>query len=574
MLNSGLTTWDFQIYGGKDVNITLDYGISDACKTNNVGNSCSSPLVLTESISAISKALPSDQWLLSVDEAKDISAMECNYKITVDTFDPPTNRPKGQLKKIVKQRLTRNFNPATCDVKASTVQDLGAEALITDNSVKTGYIAIRSAPAITARPPPTEKTLQGCNMKCSDPTVISKLMADYNRTSGPNSKIIRVKKASTPTETACDYLMDMVIRDAQGRTKTIETARRLEITKVGTSCSFDFKTMGDSDSAFYIQDNTPEQPDKIGFASSYTNFMGTLNKGLNDFMDSIYTTDTFDKPNKKLTASELKVKNTIVFSQPRYLDDPLVGTNKQCSDPDIVQLLEKGVQKLMDQGGWSTLSSNGILRAYADTSNDRDYKYKVCITQYEYVGKAGSTAAGQTGTGVAGLAFRNDSAGKLEAYVQRFNPPSIDTTIPTIKEIRDMQAQKVQLEQKAVADAAAALAAQQAAGGFKTVQGCGFTPNKKVVRETVEKYLRDRANAQPNKEWDSMSYTFKKWGYDDATNTVFYNYTINLSYWWGPLTRDGTGGFVFTKGLCSPLVIESAAPADASKAPNNFVEVA
>lgn len=336
LLKPGTMTWDFETYGGEEINMTLDYGLSQSCKTNNVGNSCSSSLVINAAVPELPKAMAAGQWITSVDEVKDVSDTTCLYKANVDTFNPDTNRPLGRVKKILQANVARDFDPATCKVAISTVSDLGLEtAMAATDTRRTGYRTLTPASTMPARPPPTEKTLEGCSVKCSNPAVQSRLIYQYNKSTGPNSKIIRVKKASTPSPTACDFLMDMVIRDSQGNTKLVETNRRMNVRKVGTTCDFDYVSLDSSDTGWYIQDNTPETAERIGFTSAIQDFMKSTNDALTRYMDGVSTANQ---------TSDTNVRAEITKQQEAQKEEAS----------------ERALQSARTAGGMKTLSQCGL----------------------------------------------------------------------------------------------------------------------------------------------------------------------------------------------------------------------
>jgi hypothetical protein len=226
----------------------------------------------------------------------------------------------------------------------------------------------------------------------------------YNKSSGANSKIIRVKKASTPTPLSCDFLMDMVIRDAQGNTRMMETSRRMNVRKVGTTCDFDYVSLENSNTGFFIQENSPETAEQVSFSSAVQSFMKATNDALGRYMDGVSSANQVSDKNVRDTMTreqnaQQEEASARALATARTADG--MRTLSQCSiaanSRTILDIIERMIREILRRDPLNAADfSAGTVAirfdkwGYDNTTNTVILDYNVSLTrrwrQFRHIG--------------------------------------------------------------------------------------------------------------------------------------------------------------------------------------------
>lgn len=300
----------------KDVNFVPTL---DRCKDLPISlKRCQNPNTIDAMMNMYTKTQANTVRVKSIIGAQNLSSNTCGVSWSEVNYDPNTNVESAPTNKSGIFTFTQDKSNDAC---AYNLQKFDAAS---------GQTTIKALDTPISRPLPlpNETTLQGCQNKCSDPALVTKMINAFNNQPNNPNRILSVRKAFTSNALRCDLEADVYVK----ATKKTEVQRiRFDMAKDGGSCVFNVAKVGDAVSGTFIQANTPA----LGASVNTSDFIISQAQGVLKSVESklggivSQMTGYLGKANTSFEKSLADVGQI----------QTLGNCPKKCSDPDILEAI-------------------------------------------------------------------------------------------------------------------------------------------------------------------------------------------------------------------------------------------
>lgn len=205
---------------------------------------CSMESSVNAMMAMYTKNLSANVRIKSIDAIENTTPSICTVRWTEAGYDPATNIETAPSTKVGNFSYSQDKSNDACFY---TLQSYGA-------GDATKPVKSLDKKITYPTPLPPEKTLQGCSINCSDPSMVPKLIKAFNSSATNPNRILEVTKVSTPSELRCDVEANVFIKDTK---QTQKQRIRFDLAKDPGGCAFSVKTVGAAGSGGFVQDNTP-----------------------------------------------------------------------------------------------------------------------------------------------------------------------------------------------------------------------------------------------------------------------------------------------------------------------------
>jgi hypothetical protein len=227
-------------------------------------------------------------------------------------------------------------------------------------------------------------TASSCNATCSSTREqVQRLMDEFN-TANPSIKILKVLKAWTSKSDRCDFEVEMMRRQADGKKTFSRETTFINVVRDGSTCTFKRTSDGAAtiNSGTFIQENTPplvfndRMVESVGI-SSYEGPVGQAKNFFTSLIQTLKTTKPIDTLKEKAKEADTEAANLASYLA---VNTPLQGCSTKCMDKAVLDAIATGFAK---QFGTNTQSYGGerrimkkILRVAAGSATECDILYE------------------------------------------------------------------------------------------------------------------------------------------------------------------------------------------------------